>query len=229
MNSVTLSPFVAQSTLRRGATNVLLRLNSAKGLLFAVLVVGVVGCSASATDDVRASAPQSPPSSYGLGSPVDSAHLEGMDIDVDPTGASLPAGTGNAATGLVVYASKCASCHGAKGEGRAASPGIAAAPKIIGRDPRDGFPFGREPKHVKTIGNYWPYSTTVFDYVRRTMPLTAPGTLTANETYAVVAWLLAENEIIARDAEMNAKTLPAVKMPAAGRFVADDRSGRTVK
>jgi mono/diheme cytochrome c family protein len=197
----------------------------------AMLVVGIgAACSpAESTADVRASAPQSPPSSYTLGSPVDSAQLKAIDIDVDPTGASLPAGSGNPTTGLVVYASKCASCHGAKGEGRAASPGIAAAPKIIGREPRDGFPFGRDPKHVKTVGNYWPYSTTVFDYVRRTMPLTAPGTLTADETYAVVAWLLAENEVIPRDAEMNATTLPAVKMPAAGRFVTDDRAGRTVK
>lgn len=179
--------------------------------------------------DVRASAAAAPPSSYALGSPIDSAALRKIDIDVDPSGASLPPGSGNAAAGLVVYASKCASCHGAKGEGRAASPGIAAAPKIVGRDPREGFPFGRDPKHVKTVGNYWPYATTVYDYVHRAMPLTAPGTLTPDETYAVVAWLLAENEIIARDAEMNAKTLPAVKMPAAGRFVVDDRSGKTVK
>jgi cytochrome c len=152
-----------------------------------------------------------------------------MDIDVDPSGASLPAGSGNATTGLVVYASKCASCHGAKGEGRAASPGIPAAPKIVGREPREGFPFGRDPKLVKTVGNYWPHATTVFDYVRRAMPITAPGTLTPDETYAVVAWLLAENEIIPRDAVMDAKTLPAVKMPAAGRFVVDDRAGKTVK
>ena len=88
---------------------------------------------------------------------------------------------------------------------------------------------GRDPKLVKTVGNYWPHATTVYDYVHRAMPITAPGTLTPDETYAVVAWMLAENEIIPRDADMNAKTLPAVKMPAAGRFVIDDRSGKTVK
>jgi cytochrome c len=120
-------------------------------------------------------------------------------------------------------------CHGAKGEGMPAAPDHIAYPKLVGRDPREGFPFGRDPKAVKTVGNYWPYSTTVYDYVHRAMPLTAPGTLTPDETYAVVAWLLAENEIIPRDAEMNAKTLPAVKMPAAGRFVVDDRAGKTVK
>ena len=115
-----------------------------------------------------------------------------------------------------LFKSKCAMCHGAKGEGMPATtvaPIHIAYPKLVGRDPRQGFPFGRDPKLVKTVGNYWPYATTVYDYVHRAMPLSAPGTLTPDETYAVVAWLLAENEIIPRDAEMNAKTLPAVKMP----------------
>jgi cytochrome c len=184
---------------------------------------------ADSSGDARAAATPAAPASFGLGRPIDSARLASIDIDVDPTGASLPAGSGNATKGLLVYAAKCASCHGAKGEGMAAMPGHAAAPKLVGREPREGFPFGRDPKAVKTVGNYWPYATTVYDYVHRAMPLTAPGTLTPDETYAVVAWLLAENEIIPRDAEMNARTLPAVKMPAAGRFVADDRAGKTVK
>lgn len=200
-----------------------------RGICFPLLFVVVSGCTSSEGSNDQASPVQSPPASYGFGSPVDSAHLRRIDIDVDPSGTSLPAGAGNATGGLVVYASKCASCHGAKGEGRAAAPGIPAAPRIVGREPREGFPFGRDPKLVKTVGNYWPHATTVYDYVYRAMPQTAPGTLTPDETYAVVAWLLAENEIIPRDAEMNARTLPAVKMPAAGRFVVDDRGGRTVK
>jgi cytochrome c len=196
-----------------------------------VLVVACLAACSRQSDspDIHASAAAAPPSSYALGHAVDSGALRKMDIDVDPSGASLPPGSGNAAKGLLVYASKCAMCHGAKGEGLAAVPGHPASPKLVGRDPRVGFPFGRDPKLVKTVGNYWPYSTTIYDYVHRAMPLTAPGTLTPDETYAVVAWLLAENEIIPRDAEMNAKTLPAVKMPAAGRFVIDDRSGKTVK
>jgi S-disulfanyl-L-cysteine oxidoreductase SoxD len=206
-----------------------LRSAATKGVLFACAIV-VVGCTnGNASGDVSASPPASPPRSYALGSTIDSASLKRLDIDVDPSGATLPAGSGNATAGLVVYASKCASCHGAKGEGRAAGPGVAAAPKIVGREPREGFPFGRDPRFVKTVGNYWPYATTVYDYVHRAMPITAPGTLTPDQTYAVVAWLLAENEIIPRDAEMNARTLPAVKMPAAGRFVTDDRTGKTVK
>jgi len=190
-----------------------------------------LGACSTQTDgpEIRASAAAAPPSAFTLGHAVDSAALRKIDIDVDPSGASLPPGSGNATKGLLVYAAKCASCHGAKAEGMGAMPGHAAAPQLVGREPRVGFPFGRDPKAVKTVGNYWPYSTTVYDYVHRAMPLSAPGTLTPDETYAVVAWLLAENEIIPRDAEMNAKTLPAVKMPAAGRFVTDDRTGKTVK
>ena len=189
----------------------------------------VASCSVGSDPGVSAAAASSAPSSYGLGHPVDSIALAKLDIDVDPSGASLPAGSGTHAKGVTVYASKCAMCHGAKGEGMAADSTHIAYPKIVGREPREGFPFGRDPKLVKTVGNYWPYATTVYDYVHRAMPISAPGTLTPDETYAVVAWLLAENEIIPRDAEMNARTLPAVKMPAAGRFVADDRAGKTVK
>jgi mono/diheme cytochrome c family protein len=185
-------------------------LSAAKRILCLTVVAA---CSTGSVDsDARASDPQAAPASYALGRPVDSAALAKLDIDVDPSGASLPAGSGNATAGLMVYASKCAMCHGAKGEGLPAAAGRPASPKL-----------------VKTVGNYWPYATTVYDYVHRAMPLTAPGTLTPDETYAVVAWLLAENEIIPRDATMDAKTLPAVKMPAAGRFVVDDRAGKTVK
>jgi len=105
---------------------------------------------------------------------------------------------------------------------------MAIYPKLIGREPRSDFPFGRDPKIVKTIGNYWPYSTTVFDYVRRAMPLTAPGSLSSNEVYDLVAYLLAENGIIPRDAVIDQRSLPAVKMPARDRFVRDDRTGGAV-
>jgi mono/diheme cytochrome c family protein len=191
----------------------------------------IAACSTASdgAPDTRASAAAAAPSSYELGRPVDSVALAKIDIDADPSGASLPAGSGNATKGLVVFASKCAMCHGAKGEGMPADSTHIAYPKLVGREPRQGFPFGRDPKLVKTVGNYWPYATTVYDYVHRAMPITAPGTMTPDETYAVVAWLLAENEIIPRDAEMNAKTLPAVKMPAFGHFVVDDRAGKTVK
>jgi mono/diheme cytochrome c family protein len=194
-----------------------------RGIYFPLALI--VACSQeTSTPDARASATPTHPSQFSLGAPIDSAALKKIDIDVSQTGAGLPAGHGTAATGAPIYAAKCASCHGPKGEGLPPT-----YPKLVGRDPREGFPFGRDPKLVKTVGNYWPYATTVYDYVHRAMPLTAPGSLTPDETYALVAFLLAENEVIPRDAEMNAKTLPAVKMPARDRFVLDDRKGRTVR
>ena len=158
----------------------------------------------------------------GIGRAATLQDIAKIDIDVRPDGKGLPEGKGTAAEGAKIYAAKCASCHGANGQG-------GSADRLVDRESGKNWDFATNPKLVKTVGNYWPYATTVYDYVHRAMPLTAPGTLTPDETYAVVAWLLAENEIIPRDAEMNAKTLPAVKMPAAGRFVADDRAGKTVK
>jgi cytochrome c len=78
---------------------------------------------------------------------------------------------------------------------------------------------------VKTVGNYWPYATTLFDYVRRAMPLTQPGSLRNDEVYGVVDYLLTENQVVGRDAVMDARTLPRVQMPARGHFVRDDRTG----
>jgi cytochrome c len=93
----------------------------------------------------------------------------------------------------------------------------------VGREPRQGFPFGRDPRLVKTIGNYWPFATTLYDYVHRAMPLDAPSSLTPDEVYSVVAFLLWRNEIISDSAVMNAQTLPRLVMPAHDRFVPDDR------
>lgn len=159
------------------------------------------------------------PSSYGLGTPATPAQIAAIDIDVNPTGAGLPAGEGNATTGAVVYAQKCAVCHGPKGEG------IEKNPKLVGREPPSGFVFATDYKAPKTIGNYWAYSTTLYDYIHRTMPLSAPGSLTPTELYGVVAFLLAENKIISPAQTMDAKSLPAVKMPAQSHLVPDNRTG----
>jgi mono/diheme cytochrome c family protein len=170
------------------------------------------------------------PARFGVGRSATPAEIAALDVDVTPDGHGLPAGSGTPAQGATVFAAKCAACHGAAGEGQVGAPpaGQAAAPKLVGRDPREGFPFGQDPKLVKTVGNYWPYATTVFDYVRRTMPITAPGTLTNNEVYAVVAFLLAQNEIIDKSAVLDSASLVAVKMPARDKFVVDDRKGGPV-
>ena len=175
--------------------------------------------------DVRAT--PALPERFAVGRAATAAEIAAWDIDVSPDGHGLPSGNGTAVEGAQVFAAKCATCHGPAGGGQVGPPpaGMAVAPKLIGRDPREGFPFGQDPKLVKTVGNYWPYATTVFDYVRRTMPITAPGSLTNNEVYAVTAFLLARNEIIDSTAVMDSTTLAAVKMPAHDRFVPDDRKG----
>jgi S-disulfanyl-L-cysteine oxidoreductase SoxD len=160
-----------------------------------------------------------PPAQLGLGRPATDADIAPIDIDVNPAGAGLPAGQGTYPEGAQVYAAKCAACHGPHGEG------IGSYPKLIGVDPQQDFSFGRDPKIPKTIGNYWPYATTIYDYVHRAMPLPAPGSLTPDETYALVEFLLAENGIVPQTAVMDAQTLPKVQMPARSHFVLDDRKG----
>ena len=159
------------------------------------------------------------PSTYGLGHEPSAAQLAALDIDVDASGHGLPPGRGTAAEGALVYAQQCAVCHGANGEG------VAPAPPLIGRTPDAGYAFANDGKAARTIGNYWPYATTVFDYVRRAMPLNLPGTLTADQTYSLVAFLLSANGVIADSLVMDAKSLPAVQMPARKFFVKDNRAG----
>ena len=171
-------------------------------------------------------AAQSPSKRFGIGTPATPEQIAALDIDVRPDGAGLPPGNGSAREGASIYAQKCAACHGSNGEGGTADP-------LVGAEPADTAPFGPEyerwrngrPDVPFTIGNYWPYATTVFDYVRRAMPATAPGSLTADETYALTAWVLARNGIVADTATMNAETLPGVRMPARARFVRDNRKG----
>lgn len=163
------------------------------------------------------SAAGSEPASYALGRTPEAQEIAAWDLDVNPDGVGLPSGRATAVDGASVYAAKCLICHGAKGEG------VAPNPPIVGREPREGFGFGRDPALVKTVGNYWPFATTVYDYVRRAMPQDKPGSLTPNELYAVTAWILAENGIIARDFVVDSLSLPKIKMPARDRFVRDDR------
>jgi len=166
------------------------------------------------------------PERFGFGEPAPRELMAALDIDVRPDGTGLPPGRGTAREGAAIYAKQCAACHGAKGEGGPADP-------LVGAEPKGMPPFGPayeqwragRPDVPFTIGNYWPYATTVFDYVRRAMPPAAPGSLAADETYALVAWLLAQNGIIGSDDEMNQRTLPAVVMPARRMFVPDDRKG----
>jgi cytochrome c len=150
----------------------------------------------------------------GLGRPATAAEIAEAAITVVPDGRGLPPGSGTAARGRAVYQAQCASCHNDNGEGRDAQyPALKGGiGSLATRSPR------------KTVGSYWPYATTVFDYIRRSMPFDHPRSLTADEVYSVTAFVLFLNGIVAETAEMNAKTLPAVKMPNRNGFIRHDES-----
>ncbi|WP_454737468.1 c-type cytochrome [Cupriavidus necator] len=152
---------------------------------------------------------------YSLGRPASERDLAPWNIDVTPDGTGLPPGSGSVARGQQVYAQHCAACHGANGEGKPADAlvGGQGTLKDAGK--------GKDP--VKTIGSFWPYATTVFDFINRAMPYNAPQSLAPDEVYAVTAWLLHKNGILPADAVLDARTLPQVKMPNRDGFVADAR------
>tara|TARA_Y100000817_G_scaffold264982_1_gene220557 strand:- start:2451 stop:2879 length:429 start_codon:yes stop_codon:yes gene_type:complete len=134
------------------------------------------------------------------------------DIDVRPDGVGLPEGNGSVQEGREIYNVHCVACHGLTGtEG--------PNDRLVDREQWENVPTTR------TVGNYWPYATTLYDYIRKAMPQLTPGILTADEVYAVIAYVLWMNEIVPEDAVMDAETLPAVVMPARDKFVIDDRVG----
>jgi len=192
-----------------------------RGALGLVVVALAVACTAPDPLPERglpvtavSAPPTRGPTRFAFGTPADAARVARWDIDVRPDGVGLPPGRGSAAEGETVFRAQCVACHGPTGtEG--------PYDVLVG-----GPPWGdTDAPRPRTIGNYWPYATTLFDYVRRAMPQSAPGSLDAAQTYAVVAWLLARNGVIPADAVLDATTLPGVVMPARDRFVRDDRRG----
>ncbi|WP_460940560.1 c-type cytochrome [Pandoraea terrae] len=149
--------------------------------------------------------------------------IAGWDIDVHPDGRGLPAGHGTAAEGAKIYADRCAACHGANAEGVPIA-GRGAFPRLVG-----GIGTLADDQPVKTVGSYWPYATVAFDYIRRAMPLTAPGSLTSNEVYSLVAFILSRNGIIPDEAVMNETSLPAVKMPNRNGFYRSAQSEKVTR
>lgn len=152
---------------------------------------------------VPATAQQGP----GLGEPISADDLAPWDISIQPGGEGLPPGSGSAATGAELYAVHCVACHGAGGAGQ----------------PNDRLVGGQgtltQLQQVRTIGSFWPYASTVFDYIRRAMPFHAPQSLTNDQVYALTAYLLAENGVIAKDATLDARSLARVEMPNRDGFI----------
>lgn len=145
--------------------------------------------------------------SPNLGRPVSPDEIQKIDLTVWPDGKGLPPGSGSVSQGAAVYARSCQVCHGEKGSGK----------------PQDQLTGGlgtlATPKPVKTVASYWPAATTLFDYVRRAMPITAPQSLTNDEVYAVTAYILSIDGIVPSDAVLDAKSLPKVKMPNKDGFI----------
>ncbi len=158
-----------------------------------------------ATSNARADGPK-------IGRPVSPEELATWDISIAPDGTNLPRGSGTPAQGEVVYRETCQACHGERGTGKPNDPLVGGQGTLAG----EGLP-------IKTVGSFWPYATTLFDYVRRAMPLTAPKSLTDDQVYAVCAYILALNGIVGLDDTMNAETLPAVQMPNRDGFVVFSR------
>ncbi len=156
---------------------------------------------------------------YGFGTPATESQIAAWDIDIGPDGAGLPPGQGTVAEGLEVWERhRCILCHGPTG--REGPNDI-----ITGRIPGDEFPFANDRSLRSTVGNYWPYATTLFDYTRRAMPFDLPGTMTDEEVYAVVGAMLYFNDLLPADAVVDSAMVVDTRMPARDRFVPDNRTG----
>ena len=162
------------------------------------IAVGVLGYSLSA----GAFAAEGP----GLGEPISEADLAPWDITIMPDGTGLPAGSGTATQGAPILAQKCSACHGNQGEGGGAASLNAGPPRAT----LDGG---------KSIANFWPYATTIFDFIRRAMPPTAPNTLPDEEVYALTAYVLYLNELIGENDTIDKDTLPEVRLPNRDNFI----------
>lgn len=156
---------------------------------------------------VRADAPR-----YHLGRAATAADTAAIGISVGPDGMGLPQGKATAREGRPLFEAKCASCHGLHGEGNAQYPALKGG---------EGSLQSAQP--ILTIGSYWPYATTVWDYINRAMPYASPGTLTSQEVYGLTAYVLYLNGIVTERQVIDPKTLPRIPMPNRQGFVADPR------
>ncbi|AWI88069.1 cytochrome C [Methylobacterium sp. DM1] len=148
---------------------------------------------------------------FGFGRAPSPEEIAGWNIDIDRDGRKLPSGRGSVAEGKALFEAQCAGCHGAKGEGG------------IGDRLAGGQGSLATPKPLKTVGSFWPYAPTLYDYIHRAMPMNAPQSLKPDEVYALVAYVLNLNGLVPDDAVMDAATLPKVTMPNRDGFVPDPR------
>lgn len=142
-----------------------------------------------------------------LGTPVSQAQLTGFDLIIEPDGTGLPAGQGTAAQGEAVFQARCQACHGANGEGNSSATVL-----VGGSMQSEGPP-------LRTVGSYWPYATTVFDFIRRAMPADSPKSLSDEGVYQATAYVLFLNDIVGREEVLDARSLPLIAMPNREGFI----------
>lgn len=175
--------------------------------ILAVSILTLIG-SVYATEDQQGSIPEGLfLEGPGLGQPATAEEVAALSINVFPDGRGLPEGSGSVTQGASIYQSRCIVCHGANGLGGSAEPLAGAEMGLSGEWPE------------KTIGTLWPHATTLFDFTRRSMPMTAPGSLSNDEIYALTAYLLYLNNIVAEDAVLDKEALMQVKMPNVDGFI----------
>src|SRR6516225_9725746 len=148
---------------------------------------------------------------YGIGRTATPSEIAGWNIDVGRDGRGLPPGSGNVSHGRKVFAQQCAACHGEKGEGGVGDRLVGGQGTLGTADP------------VRTVGSYWPYAPTLFDYIRRAMPQNAPESLSNDDVYALSAYILNLNGLVPDDTTLDARSLAALKMPNRKMFVGDQR------
>lgn len=149
---------------------------------------------------------------YGFGRAVSDAEVAGWDIDIRPDGLGLPPGEGSVEDGEVLYEEQCASCHGLFGEGEGRWPKLAGGMDTLSHE-----------RPERTVGSYWPYASTLWDYIHRAMPFTAPQSLTDDETYAITAYVLYLNDLVDDDFVLSRDNFTTVRMPNQDGFFVDDR------
>src|SRR5262245_47264439 len=181
-----------------------------------LLAAGLTALGLAAPDPARA---QGYPGTFDFGATATAQEIAAVAIAVAPDGRGLPAGKGTYAAGKTVYENACAACHGADLKG-VAGLHMPTGPALRLSGGRGTL---NTPNPVMTVESYWPHATTLFDYVRRAMPFQAPGSLTADEIYAVVAYILGEGNVIDKSIVLDSQSLPQVRMPNRDGFIPDPR------
>ena len=167
-------------------------------LAAALLLVGMAGAARGAER-------------FGIGRPATASEIAAWDIDIDRDGRKLPPGRGSVAQGREIFEAQCASCHGSRGEGGTGERLVGGQGTLVSAKP------------VKTVGSFWPYAPTLFDYIRRAMPMNAPQSLSNDEVYAVAGYVLHLNGLAPKDAVFDAPSLAAIRMPNRDGFIPDQR------